>query len=125
VLRRWSDAPIPLECRSKVSGLVKRSLAAASEPLLSSLDCFWAPTIEWERLESPMLGWCSAALPKLLVLTRSFLLRYCDSLRTYQKLFEALFVPSDWRATACPACGPCWLLNTGVKADYDPLELSR
>ena len=41
-----------------------------------------------------------------------------------QKLLEALFVPSDWRAEQLAPCSPEGLLNIGVKAELECWEVS-
>lgn len=59
----------------------------------------------------------------LFCLIRSWF-RLVGSLIIEQKLFEALFVPSDWRAAYPAPCMPYELLKTGVKAEFECWELS-
>ena len=76
-------------------------------------------------LEPLELACCYAALLRLFCLIRSLaesVLRRYSSAITYQKLFEALFVPSDWRPFGPRVWVLLPLLNTGVKAEAEFAE---
>ena len=97
----------------------------SNETLLSRLIVFLRESGSAYSLEPLELACYCAALLRLFYLIRSLhesFLRRCSSAMTYQKLFEALFVASDWRGLGPSVCVLLWLLNTGVKAEAEFTE---